>query len=490
MTITAVFEGNTASDLVKAQSWASNAIGGVTIFTGQASWQDYTGSVGWEQGLWSGFSGTKLWSIPLFANGSDLHSAGAGAYDGYYKTVAQTLASGQASGPIYVRTGWEFNGGWEAWSAQGKADDYVAAFHQFVDTFRTVSDRFVFTWAPNIGDQGMDPSTAYPGDSYVDIVGQDFYWNPAYQGSDPNAAFASMVNQTYGLQWLESFAAAHGKPTAYPEWGVESANGAPFVKAAAAWFASHDVAYQGYWDSDADFAGKLSDGSLPDVGAAYLAAFAGDSGGAIAVKALALSAAAPILGSARGDIISLADGQGLAFGLDGDDKIFAAPGGSMAFGNQGADTLIGAAGADSLWGGQGNDYLDGGGGHDLLFGNLGDDRLIAGDGGSSLWGGQGNDVLIGGAGEDLLSGDRGNDTLTGGGGHDVFVLAPGGGHDVITDFATASDRNDLTAFGASAPTISDTAQGALVTESTGESFLLQDVSASHLSFSSGWVVGA
>ena len=167
--------------------------------------------------MWQGFTGTKFWSIPLFANGANLHSAGQGAYDSYYKTVAQTLASGQGKGSIYVRTGWEFNGSWEIWAAHDSPADYVAAYQHFVTAFRSVSTRFVFTWAPNIGDQGMDPSLAYPGDQYVDIIGQDFYWNTTYQGTDPYAAWSSMLYGTYGLQWLDRFASEHGKPLAYPE---------------------------------------------------------------------------------------------------------------------------------------------------------------------------------------------------------------------------------------------------------------------------------
>jgi hypothetical protein len=46
------------------------------------------------------------------------------------------------------------------------------------------------------------------------------------------------------------------------------------VRQAAAWFRDHDTVYQSYWNSDAEFAGKLSDNRIPQAGAAYKEMFA------------------------------------------------------------------------------------------------------------------------------------------------------------------------------------------------------------------------
>jgi hypothetical protein len=64
-------------------------------------------------------------------------------------------------------------------------------------------------------------------------------------------------------------ASRHDKPRAFAEWGVALDGAGPYVRNAAAWFAAPDVVYQSYWNSDADFAGKLSDGRMPLAGAAY-----------------------------------------------------------------------------------------------------------------------------------------------------------------------------------------------------------------------------
>lgn len=62
------------------------------------------------------------------------------------------------------------------------------------------------------------------------------------------------------------------------------------------------------------------------------------------------------------------------------------------------------------------------------IGGSGDDRII---------GNQANNRLTGGAGDDILTGDRGSD---------VFIFANDGSVDTITDFATRSDKIDLSVF--------------------------------------------
>ncbi|MCJ2106260.1 hypothetical protein MKK70_12900 [Methylobacterium sp. E-041] len=52
--------------------------------------------------------------------------------------------------------------------------------------------------------------------------------------------------EPYGLQWQQDFAAAHGKPTAISEWGVQTDDSAPFVKAMADWMSSHHMVYGNY----------------------------------------------------------------------------------------------------------------------------------------------------------------------------------------------------------------------------------------------------
>lgn len=133
-----------------------------------------------------------------------------------------------------------------------------------------------------------------------------------------------------------------------------------------------------------------------------------------------------------------------ATGTAQDDTILGSGKSNVLQGADGADTVSGLGGADTLEGGTGGDELAGGGAADVLFGGNQGDTLL-GDGG--------DDTLDGGSGADTLTGGAGTDSLTGGTGADVFVFAPGDsgvatGQDRITDFVSATDRIDLTAFGA------------------------------------------
>ncbi len=194
--------------------------------------------------------------------------------------MAQLLVSAYGTtNDIIIRPANEFNGTWFTYSvAAGQEAAFVQAWHQYVDTFRSVSSNFKFEWNLALGFQGPDLAKSYPGDNYVDYVGMDFYYDKNSDSSDPVKAWNQKVNPpggAPGLQWLETFAAAHGKQTAYSEWGANTDNAGPYITLAAQWFATHDVAYQIYWDSNTDPAmqSQLDNGQYPTAAAAYLAAF-------------------------------------------------------------------------------------------------------------------------------------------------------------------------------------------------------------------------
>lgn len=262
--------GNDPADATQFETWVGRPVDGVQLHTGRESWEDWSGSIGWLIDVWSQQSRPIFWSLQIMPRGATLADGAAGAYDAHYAAAAQTLAAGQPEGRIFVRTGWEFNGDWMTWAAtRGRARAFVATFRNLVAQFRAVSDRFVIEWCPNIGDMGMDPEDAWPGDDVVDIVGLDFYYQPQFSSHDPDKAWAEMVGRPYGLAWHRDFAAAHGKPRAFAEWGVTLDSSAPYVRQVAAWVREDDVVYQSYWNSDGDYPGKLSGDRIPDAGAAF-----------------------------------------------------------------------------------------------------------------------------------------------------------------------------------------------------------------------------
>ncbi|TCQ03036.1 pre-peptidase C-terminal domain-containing protein [Sphingomonas sp. PP-CC-3A-396] len=354
MTITGIFYGNDVKDLKQAENWLGGNVGIIAAQTGRANWSDWMGSIGWAAGLIKDVDAQVRWSIPLFVNGGSLAAGAAHAYDNYYVQAAKTLLAQYGDqAEIIIRTGEEFNGDWMPWAAGGKEANYVKNFQNFVDAFRSVSDKFKFEWNVNMGSTNANVVKAYPGDKYVDYIGMDFYWDAKQSWSikDPVQAFNYMKNTTNGLKWLEDFAAAHGKQTAYSEWGVNSSAASPFIALVKQWFDTHDPAYAIYWDSNADFAGKLSDGVLGAASDTFRALF-----GATAAKPT------PPIGDA------------------GDNVLVAIDAGGAIDGKAGADTLVAGKGADIFTGGSGHDIFrfTAGGGKDVItdFGAGGDADAI------------------------------------------------------------------------------------------------------------------
>ncbi|TCP34100.1 glycosyl hydrolase [Sphingomonas sp. BK235] len=369
-----VYIDNSMKSVVQNAVWLNNKLDAIQLVGGFGSWWDFNESPKWIAQQVAGADLDIKWSIGLIPWGATLENAAKGQYNDKYLGLAKDMvAMAGGDDKIYVRLGWEMNGnGWFPWSANGHEKAYVGAFQQFVDTFRSVSDKFVFEWTPNIGSQGMDPASTYPGDAYVDVIGLDFYYNTKWDPKDPVAAFNYFVNQPFGLQWQQDFAAAHGKPTAVGEWGVNSDTAGAFIEMAAQWFEDHNVTYQNYWNSNADFEGRLSDGQYPNAGKVFQAIF----------------------------------GQGID-PFANDTKVVNRSGGS------GVDMLIGHAGNDTLSGGAGNDFLHGRAGNDWLDGGAGNDLLD---------GGTGADMMIGGTGDDTYRVDHVGDTV---------VEKPGEGYDTV-----------------------------------------------------------
>jgi Ca2+-binding RTX toxin-like protein len=348
----------------------------------------------------------------VWNGGPTLAQAAAGNFNDHYTSVAQSLLQSRSDdgGPIYIRAGWEFNLDGFPWKASGKEGDFIGAYHQFVDSFRDVSDRFKFEWNANVS-WGPDPSKAYPGDAYVDVVGMDFYWSPQYQGNDPTAAWNELVNQPYGLKWLENFASAHGKPTAYSEWGIQTDNAGAFIAKADEWFASHNVVYQSYWNSSPDGVGKLSDYHLPNAAAAFKAAF-GDASTSAPITAPATPIATPAVGTVEGH-----GGNDTYVVVSLNDKVVEAA-------NGGTDTV-------TTWI---NGYV--------LPDNV-ENLTLIGSGWTSASGNGLVNTIKGNDSANVLNGKGGNDILTGNGGNDSFVVAKGEGNDTVTDFHAGWGAGDV-----------------------------------------------
>jgi hypothetical protein len=460
LTILGVYAGNDLNELRTFESWLGRDVDAVHATVGGANWWDFTESASFlANKLWNQADEPILWSVPLLVpNGSPtLAQAATGQFNTQYADVAHSLLESRAddNGPIYIRAGWEFNLQAFPWQVNGNEGDFVGAYRQFVDSFRDVSDRFKFEWNLNVSWGPADPAKAYPGDNYVDVVGMDFYWSPYYQGSDPNKAWDLLVNAPYGMQWLENFASAHGKPTAYSEWGIQSDNAAPFIEKAHDWFASHNVVYQSYWNSSADGVGKLSDNHLPHAAEAYKAEFGGESAAAapaVIPAASPVTAPAALVGAATSWFVASGQWQ-TSTGTQGNDH----------FVSVGSDTMQGGDGQDTYEVSALNDRVveAANGGTDtvvtwvngyVLPDNV-EKLVLTGTGWTNGTGNNLDNTITGNDAPNVLDGKGGNDILAGQGGSDLFVITKGLGTDTVTDFhphawgAAGADTLLLKGFG-------------------------------------------
>jgi hypothetical protein len=271
------FNGNKVESVEQYEQWLGRPTDGILGYTGDASWADYEGSVGWSMhALWRHIDRRVLWSVSLIPKGATLAEAAKGTYNDHWRKIAEKLAAWHPDEKVlYIRTGWEFNGGWFHYNAVHKADAFIGAWRQFVSVFRSVSPRFRFDWCPaGAAWMPMKAEDAYPGDDYVDIIGLDIYDQEKWcKIKDPKQRWEQVyLKGNHGLLWHQKFAQEHHKPMSYPEWGaggVDSGDNPYFIEQMHQWFLDNHVIYATYWNSNSSYKGQLSNDQYPNMGAKY-----------------------------------------------------------------------------------------------------------------------------------------------------------------------------------------------------------------------------
>lgn len=204
----------------------------------------------------------------------------AGDYNTYARELAVNLVK-NGFGYSVIRLGAEMNGTWNA----GMLGTTVVEWHEWgqcfaqeVQAMRAVpGTHLLFDWNVNANYRDIPLADFYPGNSYVDIIGIDAYDNsglPLPRVGDP-ARWAALTAEPEGLNAVQAFAAAHGKPLSIPEWGtvVSQGDDVAYVTQMAAFIASHDVAFQSWFDAGTDGIFPLSSAQAPLSLAEYRRAF-------------------------------------------------------------------------------------------------------------------------------------------------------------------------------------------------------------------------
>jgi len=187
-----------------------------------------------------------------------MNAVAAGTYDAQYLGVINAFKS-HGFTTIYLRIGWEQDGGYYGWYAtrdSTTAAAYVAAWQHIADLAHNLVSGFPVTgitvktvWGPAVINWvAVGISSTYPGDTYVDIIGPDCYSNVWPEdlhnwetgGTDANTTVwaANPINREhywdypnatasngqsaggYGMLAAIAFAVAHNKPFGMSECGA------------------------------------------------------------------------------------------------------------------------------------------------------------------------------------------------------------------------------------------------------------------------------
>lgn len=143
---------------------------------------DANGNPSW----WQGFSTSNVsFDIGAVMNGSD--PEGKALIDADIAAIAKLINQmGDAGVPILWRPLHEASGGWFWWGAKG-AEPYKAFWKYLYDQLTNVyhCNNLIWVWNGQAADW-------YPGDEYVDIIGEDIYADAHSYGAQ-NAKFAELL---------------------------------------------------------------------------------------------------------------------------------------------------------------------------------------------------------------------------------------------------------------------------------------------------------
>ena len=199
------------------------------------------------------------WEKPSAA----LEAAAAGTDDARFRALGALLVKDGFAGAI-IDLGREMTGGWYNWSERkcppAEPGCYALAWRHAVDAMRSVpGQHFRFLWTVFPG--AVAAVDAWPGASYVDLVGTDVYdWYGGPNGTYPRTAsgqldhdarWLQVLTQPGGLDWLAQLSRLTGKPVAIPEWGLDfhsfgGQDDPAFITRMLAWLHAHH-AIGVYW---------------------------------------------------------------------------------------------------------------------------------------------------------------------------------------------------------------------------------------------------
>lgn len=224
---------------------------------------------------------TNIYMCPLASLlAFDLGTAAAGEYNSYYTSMGQGLATSAAK--IYVvctqneinlnqSRPWDMGSFGITGAGAANIPNYIATQRNQIIAFKNAFVAAGKTppkigWKTNVGH--FDPTLVYPGDDVIDIIVMDLYAAPTFSGTNDADCWANALSgggpyagvtvqgytQGWGLNVMAQFAAAHGKPMGFDEWGW-GFNSSQYVTNFLTWCNNNNVVYHSPWQDTTPAAG-------------------------------------------------------------------------------------------------------------------------------------------------------------------------------------------------------------------------------------------
>jgi hypothetical protein len=193
--------------------------------------------------------------IPASVVDDDWRTAGAaGEYAGYAQLLAANLVR-SGLGHAIIRLSNEPNGNWfadNAGTTSAQVAEWVEFWRRTVAAMRSAPGaHFAFDWTVANGIGNLSLAALYPGDGYVNYIGDDVYDTAG--GPTPDERRANLSRGPIGIDAVLAFARRHGKPFTIPEWGLSPSStggggGDPtFIDDIAALARRPDCGYESYF---------------------------------------------------------------------------------------------------------------------------------------------------------------------------------------------------------------------------------------------------
>ena len=200
----------------------------------------------------------------------------AGDYNTYATRYAKNMVAA-GFGYSVIRLGHEMNGTWEnddLGTTVVQWHQWALCFDQEVRAMRAVRGaHFLIDWNVNGRYRDIPLADYYPGNAYVDIIGISQYDESGYYLPPVGSAarWKALVTEPMGLDVVYAFARQHHKPLSVPEWAtvVRLGDDGIYVAHMGEYFATHDIAYQAWFNVGHDNIFLLNTGA-PHSLAAYV----------------------------------------------------------------------------------------------------------------------------------------------------------------------------------------------------------------------------